>query len=386
MTARQLQTGMHPSADSIFPSQNQTMKIAIDSTIVKQPMSGVQYAASAEAASLRAAMPETTFLQCGFYEGCENIPASIFANAPARVLWQQITLPNLLRAFQADVLFSTAYTCPLFTSVPTVLHVHDTIALEHPEMCSYANVLHMRTLMPSSIRHASLIIASSNYVARRIRGLFPDVSEKLCIIPLGVDFERFSTPSAPLDFLPDKYLLYLGNIEPKKGLPTLLKAYGKVAEATNIPLVIGGRVAWKANDIANAIANWSGPGKIIRTGRISDDKLPSLYQHATAFIFPSLEEGFGLPVLEAMAAGTPVVHSSHPALLETAGNAGIVFNTGNADDLAEKIIALLSSDSMANSLKDAGIARAHSMSWKYFGIKLASEIQNMLELRKAQRN
>ena len=111
-------------------------------------------------------------------------------------------------------------------------------------------------------------------------------------------------------------------------------------------------------------------GKVIMAGRISEEDLPSLYKHATAFIFPSLEEGFGMPVLEAMASGTPVIHSDHPAVSEAAGGAGLSFECGNADSLANQIYNLLHSNELCQELSIKGISHAKLSSWQRFAESL----------------
>ncbi len=347
------------------------MKIFIDRTVAVPPFSGVQNAALRESEALQAAMPEDDIVQCGFGEGCTVEPPPPARKAAFRVLWQQAALPALLKKAGADALFSTAYTCPLRSPVPTVLHVHDTIALDRPELCSTLNALHMRALMPASIRRADRIIASSGHVASRIAALFPEAESKTTVLPLGVDMKRFSFRGCGLKHLPERYILFLGNLEPKKGLQVLLEAYPGIARATGLPLVVGGRAAWKSAGIRRRLAQWTGEGRVVPAGYIPDECLPGLYGNAALFVFPSIEEGLGLPVLEAMAAGTPVLHSDHPALLETAGGAGLAFRCGDAGDLSAKAIALLSSPVLCEKLRASGLARASSMGWDSFGKRLA---------------
>ena len=145
--------------------QSAQMKIFIDRTVAVPPFSGVQNAALRESEALQAAMPEDEVVQCGFGEGCALKPPFPARKAAFRILWQQTALPALLKRAGADVLFSTAYTCPLRSPVPTVLHVHDTIAIDRPELCSTLNAMHMKALMPASIRRPSTTHIPANSIS-----------------------------------------------------------------------------------------------------------------------------------------------------------------------------------------------------------------------------
>ena len=327
-------------------------QLAIDATIARPPFSGVQNAVHTEAEAIR--------------KLCHIKTPSFTRTVAGRILWQQLRLPSLLKSSGASVLFAPGYTCPLHTDIPVILQVHDIIALEHPEYCSHLNVLHIKTLLPASIRKASRIVASTSHVRSRIISRFPDAADKISVIPLGVDYSRFSANDAFPNKFGRPYILFVGNIEPKKGIEVLLDAYCKIADRVEECLVIAGRTAWKSSRIVSRIKELEQGGKVIMAGRVSDDELPSLYRHASAFVFPSLEEGFGMPVLEAMAAGTPVIHSDHPAVSEAAGGAGIPFACGNAASLANEICTLLQSNELRHNSAIRGREHASKCSWNLY--------------------
>jgi len=339
-------------------------RLAIDATIVRPPYSGVQKSVLAETNALKALSPEC--VAYGFEPVCDVTPLSFAHSVAGRILWQQLRLPNLLRKSDADVLFAPGYTCPLMASCPVVLQVHDIIALEHPEYCSRLNVLHLRTLLPPSIRKARHIVVSTDYVRSRVLKHFPEVSGRINVIPLGVDFVRFSQAAVQPNRFGRPYILFVGNIEPKKGLDVLLDAYSRIAESIDEVLVIAGRIAWKSGRIVSRMRELERGGKVILAGRVPEDELPSLYRNATAFVFPSLEEGFGMPVLEAMAAGVPVIHSDHPAVSEAAGGAGLPFKCGEANSLELSIHKLLQSKELQQELSVAGVERAKQCLWQNF--------------------
>ncbi len=347
-----------------------TRTLVIDATVAKPPYSGVQLAAMQEAKAVSALAPDS--LVFGTAEGFTPQPAWA-RNTLGRILWQQTVLPRITRKLDATALLSLAYTCPLRSKCPVILHVHDIIALDYPELCSSLNVLHMRMLLPSSIHRADIIVASTHYVAERLAARFPEVTAKTHIVNLGVDYDFFAASVPRLATLPDApYFLFVGNLEPKKGLTTLLDAFGLIADKCNANLVLAGRVAWKSATITRQIAILKRrfPERIIVLGRVPAEQLPVLYQHATAFVFPSIEEGFGLPVLEAMAAGVPVIHSSHPAILEATGGNGLSFDKGNAAALADIMLHLLEKPEAARQLVLQGKHHAQAHPWSRWAEKV----------------
>ena len=354
------------------------MKVFCDASVIRPPLSGVQLAVREEVLSLLQLPATPEMIVCTHdevvRETCRERAATT-AHLPrgtryvsVRILWQQLVLPRLLRRRSADLLHAFAYTAPLRCPISYVLNVHDVIALDHPELCSWPNARHMRCLMPASIRRASAIIVSSSFVRERIRDLFGLASERIHVVPLGVDLARFSSPSpvASTDaIVPSRpYLLFLGNLEPKKGLPSLLDAYGAVADTIGWDLVLAGRPAWRSGGIMARVQQYSGPGNVISLGPVADADLPHLYQEAQAFVFPSITEGFGLPVLEAMAAGAPVVHSDCPAVIETAGGAGLSFPRGDASELGKALKQLAGSPELQTELRERGKLRAGEMTWQ----------------------
>lgn len=346
-------------------------RLAWDATVVRPPLSGVHLSVLAE---LRAMLDLPGAAAGVLFALCSELRQKAVAAglaAPSlspglrhvfrRILWQQLRLPNLLR--DTDVLHAMAYTAPLRCPVPVVLNVHDIIALEHPELCSRANLWHMRLLLARSIRRAAVNVTTTRHVADRVKAVLGIPADRLAVVPLGVDAARFATPSA----LPSRerpYLLFVGNIEPKKGLETLLDAYARTASFLGLDLVLAGRPGWKCDALLERIRHWSGPGRVETVGRVDDAELVRLYQGAWAFVFPSRCEGFGMPLLEAMAAGTPVVHSDHPAVAEVMGNAGLSFPVGDAEALAQTLRRLHASTSQQHECSEAGRHRAAEFTWE----------------------
>jgi glycosyltransferase involved in cell wall biosynthesis len=301
--------------------------IALDATVVRPPFSGVQYAVRAQTLVWREQYPGDQVFATD-PELCDRPLPPRLRSPHWRIWWQQVQLPRLLKARGADHLLALAYTAPLRCPVPYTLEVHDTIALRRPELCSRLNALHMRSLMPRAIRGATSIITAASTEADHIMRLTGVPASRIHRVPLALDPLFLRTPHV-VERPP--YLLFVGNIEPKKGLDTLLDAF---AEFADLELVLVGRAGWKCESLVARIEQTE---RVCWLGRVERDELPALYAGASAFIFPSIEEGFGLPLLEAMALGTPVIRSDLPVLAESANEFGQPFPVGNARALAEAI-------------------------------------------------
>ncbi len=356
------------------------MTLVLDGTIARAPYSGVQLSVRHEIMAAVAALSNETPVvfaqdaQLLQLEGAVALPGWAHSVA-GRMAWQQLLLPRRLQVLEAEALHAFAYTAPLRCPVPYVLNVHDIIALEHPEYCSWRNALHMRMLLPKSARNAAMNIVSTRHVAERLNAVLGIDYSRITVIPLGVDAAFFSQP-APYPHVPQlpagsPYLLFVSNIEPKKDLSTLLDAYASCAETLRMPLVVIGRAAWKSRPLLQRLRHWPGPGTIVWLSQIPSFQLPAYYQHAFAHIVPSRCEGFGMPVLEAMAAGTPVIHSSHPALCEAAGGAGLAFETADAAALAQTLLRLLHSSSLRQECRQAGWRHVQTRTWQAWGSQAA---------------
>ena len=369
-------------------SKSDKFHAVMDGTVVKPPYTGVQNSVQHEITSeLRTlkgitrtvlSLESSPVAKLAEQGGADSIEIHAATGSVwKRILWQQLALPKLLKKLRADVFHAFAYTAPLRCPCPYVLNVHDIIALERPELCSTLNRWHIRMLLPPSARRAARIIVSTKHVAERVHDVLQIPMKRIAVIPLGVDFQRFSKVAE----LPDKiglehpYILFVSNIEPKKDLDTLLDAYDACANDLQADLVVVGRAAWKCVAVVKRLRHWNGAGRVKWLNYVPDDVLPALYQHAQLFVMPSVCEGFGMPVLEAMAAGTPVLHSDYPALKEAAGGCGKEFKVGNAQSLTETIKRLWQSPQTLQEMSVAGREYARKQTWHKWGKDAASVLK-----------
>ena len=244
------------------------------------------------------------------------------AHKARRILWQQLQLPRQLRRDGCDILHAPTYVSPLRATVPVVLTVYDVIALTHPKFATPFNRLHYGALLKRCIAHAGHIIVPSEAVRQEVARQVPRSASRTTVIPLAVEpiflveHDAATQSAARVRYkLPERYLLFVGNFEPKKNLKNVLAALTQIPDAPPLVVAGGGR-AWSRYKIEKIIAQDfpSLAQRVIAPGYVPRCDLPVLYALSTAFVFPSLAEGFGIPVLEALASGTAVVASGAVAL------------------------------------------------------------------------
>ena len=283
------------------------------------------------------------------------------ANKPRRIAWQQVQLPNELVRDRCDILHSPTYVSPIRCPVPVVLTVYDIIALSHPEFATGANRLHYGMVLPRSARGAKSIIVPSERVKQQLGDLVSGTLNKTRVVPLGVDAEFLSPISTEERLrsreryrLPERYVLYVGNLEPKKNMRHLLRGMELIPNAP--PLVIaGGARPWGRHKVPT--------GNVIPLGYVPRGELPALYSECAAFAFPTLAEGFGLPVLEALACGAPVVTSAAMPLPHIADSALICDPTDPAS-IAAQLQRILEDDALTADLRGRGPAFARDYTWE----------------------
>ncbi len=289
-----------------------------------------------------------------------------------RIFWQQAVLPSILARGRFDLLHAPGYIAPVLAPVPVVTTIYDVIALSHPSLCTPANHWHYRFLLPLSVRKAAAVIVPSLTTRDDLARYMPAAAGKIRVIPLGVGSCFAPTRDAGqedrlrADYgLGEPFILFVGGLEPKKNVEGLIAAYRLLRQrgAVTHRLVIAGALSWDHARVRRAIRE-SGLGDAVTlTGFIPPERLPALYRAASLFVFPSLYEGFGLPPLEAMACGTPVIVSNRGALPETAGPAALVTDPLAPERLAEAMETVLTRMDVRGDLVARGLRHAAQFSW-----------------------
>jgi glycosyltransferase involved in cell wall biosynthesis len=294
--------------------------------------------------------------------------------------WWAVGLPRYIRGRRRrrgiELFHGTNYDIPLWRPCATVLTIHDLSQLLHPETHEKRGVRRARRRLPVMARAADAIITPTESVKREVCERLKANPEKVFAIP-----EAPRACFRPLAFaetanvrqrlgVGDNFLFAVGTLEPRKNLSLLVKAFAEVTQArsdTTTQLVIAGARGWLSGSLFAAIEESPVRDRILLTDYLHDEDLRALYSSCRAFIYPSVYEGFGLPPLEAMACGAPVIASRIPALTETTGAAARLFDPQNVPELARNIIELLddkNGESLRRQLSTAGQRRAAEFSWE----------------------
>ncbi|GAA3403008.1 glycosyltransferase family 4 protein [Paenibacillus hodogayensis] len=304
---------------------------------------------------------------------------------------RRMTTPNFLYNIPFDFFCekeSTIFHGTNFTHIPstnkkTVITIHDLAYMIYPETTNEKIYRHHSNWVPYSAQQATKIIAVSSHTKNDIMNLLHVPEEKIEVIYLAAE-ARFR----PIDKdavhrvlnkyqLPDQYLLFVGTLEPRKNLICLLESFLLLNKNCNFPhkLVIVGAKGWKYNPIFEWVKNNGLEKKVIFTGFVEDEDLPAIYNGADVFLMPSLYEGFGLPILEAMQCGTPVIGSNNSSICEIIDTNGILLPHDDYEQWATNICTLLSNEEQKNGYKKLSLQRATNFSWK----KTAHETKTLYE-------
>jgi len=302
----------------------------------------------------------------------------IFINSPSRFWWNLWALPNYLKKNPVDI-FHTQYIAPFWLpkKMKLVLTIHDISFNFFPQFIKKSDFLFLKTLIPRSLKMATKIIAVSDFTKKEIEKYYHIPAEKIAAIHNGVDFELFNKNIAREKLeeirkkysLPEKFILYIGTLQPRKNIPVVIEALKILREKYNlqdIKLVIAGNRKAHNFDpkIDEVIENYNLQKSVIFPGWIDEEDKPALYKLARCFVFPSLYEGFGIPVIEAMAAGTPVVCSNIPVLGEIGKNAALFCDPKNSCEFAENISKILTDENLRNNFIEKGAEIAKKYSWQ----------------------
>jgi glycosyltransferase involved in cell wall biosynthesis len=289
---------------------------------------------------------------------------------PFGVWWQQLILPGRLRRGDIDLFWSPITILPVRLGIPGVVTVHDLTTVLHPQTHRLKVRLSVLPFLSNTLDKARRIAVDSRSTADDLRRHFPDCSSRVEVIYPGVDLQF--RPGIPQEIeatradlgCPSGYIMYSGTLEPRKNIGTFLTAWEslRASRADTPPLILTGPYGWRSVALLRRIEGLASQG-LHYLGRVSRSRLVALMQAASIFVYPSLYEGFGLPVAEAMACGIPTIASNRSSLPEVVGDAGILFDPQEPAELAEAIGRLLDSDALRTELGNRGWRRAQAFRW-----------------------
>ena len=274
---------------------------------------------------------------------------------------------------EIDIFHATDHLIPKLSHIPVIATLMDAIPLSHPEWVHTRLAKLKNWLWRQTAQWADHILTISEYSKHEIARCFGIPPEKISVIPLGVNrcyFERFSQEEkreiVTRYALPDRFFLALGTLQPRKNIEHILDAHAALPEQLQeeIPLVIVGRAGWGCDALVTRLEDKALSGHVRWLKYLPERDVRLLLQAATALVFPSLYEGFGLPVVEAFASGLPVIASNTTAFPEIAGDAALLVDPINPGHISEAMHQLAKSQSLVDSLTEAGLARARQLSWE----------------------
>jgi glycosyltransferase involved in cell wall biosynthesis len=275
-------------------------------------------------------------------------------------IWEQVCFPLALRNYNIDVLHTPAGAPPI-SNIPSVTTIHDISPISHPEWFSKRYVALYRLLTAHTARTTDQIITVSKFARDEIAERYPKTRKRIVSIYNGVT-ERDWGAGKEVDVLLDReYFLFVGAMNPRKNLQTLIESYRVYRNRTDDPIELV--LAGPDRDVF-ASSNLPRTAGVRTFGFVPEDQLVWLYRNATAFVFPSLYEGFGLPIIEAMSAGTPVITSDRGAMAEVAGDAALLVDPNNATALANALLRVTTDPIIRDNLASRGPVRASEFTWR----------------------
>lgn len=349
------------------------MKVTIDATGLSPFQTGtVTYLLEILARyNARSELEHTFVIFCApavrhHFLGLELDSRFTFVMAPSRkvfqLLWQQTVLPYQLWRHRADVHWGPGFVLPLLRVCPMVVTVHDMTFDLMPQAHEPIKRFYFPLMIRCAVKRASKVLCISNTTAEDLNRLVKPARSKVQVTPLAAR-NIGANKASPATDLPSKpYFLYVGTLEPRKNLARLLQAWHglEASQRGCCRLVIVGVKGWMVDSL---LPNASGHSEVQVLGHVSNETLDLLLKHATAFVYPSLYEGFGLPVIEAMAAGVAVLTSNVGATQEIARDAAWLVDPMSVDSIQMGLLALLQDQALRERLATAGRTRAASYDW-----------------------
>lgn len=318
---------------------------------------------NADNASLLPDSPKFTKILCGRWT--EKV-------AP-RILWEQLISPLVVERLGIDVLHSTNFVAPFYVPCCSVLTLHDMTWFLQADLHLAIKRFYFQKLIPVSARRGQQVIAVSESTRQDIINLLHIPDNRVRVIYSGIDADRFhpvrdeswkSIIEQKYGVRSGAYILYVGGIHPRKNVTSLVKAFSILKErGLEQKLLLAGGMLFGNNELMVTISQLGLDGEIVLAGQVPDNELPTLYSNASVFVYPSFYEGFGFPVLEAMACGTPVVTSTTSSLPEVAGEAALMADPNNIADIADKIWVVLTDSALRERMRVNGLSHASKFTW-----------------------
>jgi glycosyltransferase involved in cell wall biosynthesis len=292
---------------------------------------------------------------------------------PLRLVWEQLALPGVVRRDGSDLLWGCNALLPGSRTSPQVVTIHDLGLFTVPQLYPRARVQYFRWAIPRAVRQADIVVAVSEFTKGELVNVLGVPESRIRVVLCGIGSQYQPSVDEQDDEcvrveygLPERFFFSLGVLEPKKNIERLVRAYRDLPAnlRSAVKLVIGGgkSIGWR-NESVFALAHELGPD-IVMTDFIAHRDLPAVYRLAEVFVFPSLYEGFGVPPLEAMACGTPVISSNAASLREVIADAALTVDPTRTEEIAQAMQRLMGSETLRAELRVKGLANVRRFDWR----------------------
>ncbi len=305
-------------------------------------------------------------------------------SAFARIIWEQFWLSREIRKEKINLFHGTSFVLPLFKPCRYLLTIYDLSYLYYPESYTFLNRLYYRLFLKHSVKMANRIIAISTAAKNEIVKEFGVSEKKIDIIyPAFDDDFAVMNKIVAKDFLSKNYhisepfFLFVGSLIPRKNLVRIILAFNKIKDQSKHKLVVIGKKGWLYEEIFDTVKKLNLQSKVIFTNYVPEDDLPYFYNAATSLVFASLHEGFGIPILEAMACGCPVITSNKSSMPEVAGDSAILVDPLNIDDISAAMNKIISDEKLRIELIKKGLERVKLFSWEKSAQQLLDVYEKM---------
>lgn len=301
-----------------------------------------------------------------------------------RIIWEQLMWPLAAVRHEIDLLHSMAFVTPVLRPCPAVVTVYDLSFIHYPERFPRLKRAYLTNQTRRSCQTAARVITISESGRQDVHRFYKIPIEKIDVVPPGVGDEYFPRDSDEVEAfrnrlsLPSQFILHVGTLQPRKNIGMLIDAFAKLHHP-GVELILVGGKGWSYQELFTRVSHLGLEKKVRFAGYVPDAELPFWYNAATALVFPSIYEGFGLPIIQAMACGTPVIAARTSAIPEAAGAAALYFDPQNESALVEHMAAVLDDPQIAVTMRERGVAQAYEFSWPKAGQLLLASYQRAFD-------
>jgi glycosyltransferase involved in cell wall biosynthesis len=289
-----------------------------------------------------------------------------------RILWEQSVWPIQAAREEVDLLHSMAFVTPIFTKIPTIVTVYDLSFVHYPEKFPTSQRLYLQTQTARSVKQAQRVITISEATRQDLYRHFDVPLEKIEVVFPGVESHYKQIPQESLNAfrvendLRKPFILHVGTLQPRKNIPVLLNAFAALKNQ-DVDLVLAGGKGWQYDQIFSQVKDLGLADQVRFTGYVRDEELPFWYNAAKVLVFPSVYEGFGMPIIEAMACGTPVIAAHTSSIPEAGGEAALYFEPHDVEKLTQQLAEIFENDDLLLKMRQSGFMQARKFSWELAG-------------------